>query len=69
MPCVHSNLQYIVWQNLKSAFKLHAVWFYKKRCKMATSDSFLNLWGFPVVGFLNSKPSFLIFPKNDTLVS
>ena len=48
---------------------IHAFWFYKKRCKTATTGSFLKFWDFPVVGFLSSKTSFLTFQKNDTMVS
>ena len=42
---------------------IHSVWFYKKRWDFTTSDSFLNFWVFPLLGFLNLKAGFLIFEE------
>ena len=42
---------------------VHSVWFYKKRWDFTTSDSFLNFWVFPLLGFLNLKAGFLIFEE------
>ena len=42
---------------------LHSVSFCKKRWDFTTSDSFLNFWVFPLLGFLNPKAGFLIFEE------
>ena len=42
---------------------VHSVSFCKKRWDFTTSDSFLNFWVFPLLGFLNPKAGFLIFEE------
>ena len=48
-------------QGLKKC--IHSVPFCKKRWDFTTSDSFLNFWVFPLLGFLNPKAGFLIFEE------
>ena len=51
--------------------RLHPIWFYTRIVvKVALlSDSFLNLWDFPVVAFLSPITSFLFFLNSQNFTS